>query len=189
MPGNEGRRTPGRATGKSSMKGLHSIRRRRGFTLLEILLAVALIGLLVSTLIATSWHLIGDRAVTPEEVFWEATREARKAALKSEHEHRMSFDDKEKAFVVTDGAVLKTFLVPAGGDELTIDFLPGQQGRNAVLIGGQLVDTRTIPEVSFYADGTCQPFRVQFRRNGPARIISIDPWTCAPVITRSDNPY
>jgi general secretion pathway protein H len=163
-------------------------RRARGFTLLEILLAVALIGLLAAALVPTSLHLIGDQPVTPDDVFWQASREARKMALKSEHEVRLSFDEKEKNFVVTDGVGSKTFTVPPVRD-LTIDFLQGKQGKGSVLIGGQLVDTRTLPFVSFFADGTCVPFRVQFRTGGPARILTIDPWTCAPVIVSSDNTY
>ncbi len=189
MVGRKGSWSLGRGAQESSPKEpAVTPERAAGFTLLEILLAVALIALLAASLITTSWHLIGDRPLTPEEIFWQASREARKAALKSEHEERLSFDGKEKNFVVTDGVATQKFPVPPARD-LEIDFLPGQQGKSSVLIGGQLVDTRILPSVSFYADGTCLPFRVQFRSGGPARILSIDPWTCAPVISSSDtNP-
>lgn len=161
----------------------------RGFTLLEILLALAVIGLLAAALTTVSWHLLGDNAKTPEDTFWDASREARKIALKNERETLLSYDEKEKDFVVTDGTVTKTFALPPIRD-LTVDFLAAAQGRNgAVLIGGELVDTHTIPSVSFYSDGTCQPFRVQFRSGGPAHVLSIDPWTCAEVIKNDDNTY
>jgi general secretion pathway protein H len=39
-----------------------------------------------------------------------------------------------------------------------------------------------MPFVTLYSDGTCTPFRVQFHSNGAARIIAIDPWTCAEVL-------
>ncbi len=162
--------------------------RTRGFTMIEILLALAVIGLMAAAVTSISWHLVGDKRVTPDEVFWEASREARKTALKNEHEVRLSYDGKEKNFVVTDGASTKTFPLPPIRD-LTVDFLPAQQGRSAVLIGGQLVDTRSIPSVAFYSDGTCMPFRVQFRSGGPARVLSIDPWTCAEVISDKDNDF
>lgn len=184
MPVHEGRWSPGHERRKSSSSG-QGVFRHRGFTLLEILLAVALIGLLSATLISTSMHLVGDRPMTPDEVFWQASREARQAALKTEHEQRLSFDAKETNFVLTDGVATQTFPVPPLRD-LTVDFLPVRRDRNSVLIGGQLVDTQGIPWVSFYSDGTCMPFRVQIRTGGSARYITIDPWTCAPVLAAAD---
>jgi general secretion pathway protein H len=158
----------------------------RAFTLLEILLALALIGLLAGVLVSASVRLMGNRPVTPEEVFWKASGEARKAALKSEQEVRLQFDDKEGAFVVSGGGKSQRFPV-SGGPDLKIDFLPPpQNGRSSVLIGGLLVETQTLPSVSYYSDGTCMPFRVQFHATGPARILSIDPWTCAEVLTPAD---
>jgi len=162
--------------------------RRRGFTLLEILLAVALIGLLSAALVSGAAHLVDSRPSTPAEIFWEAVRAARKSALTSEHEVRLSFDMKEKKFVVADGDAQKTFPVLNASD-LTVDLLqPEGSGNGMVLIGGQLVDTQTMPAASFYSDGTCSPFRVQFRTNGPAHVIAIDPWTCAPVLTEPKTP-
>lgn len=158
-----------------------------GFTLLEILLAVALIGLLAAVLVTTSWHLIGDRAQTPEDVFWQATREARKLALESGREVRLTYDEREKSLSATDGTAVKTLPLPPQRD-LAVDFLPARQGKlTSVLIGGQLVDLNRLTGVSFYADGTCMPFRVQIRAGGPARVLAIDPWTCAPVLTGEDG--
>jgi len=51
-----------------------------------------------------------------------------------------------------------------------------------MLLGGELVETGTMPYVTLYRDGTCTPFRVQFHSSGAARIIAIDPWTCAEVL-------
>jgi prepilin-type N-terminal cleavage/methylation domain-containing protein len=153
----------------------------RAFTLLEILLALALLGLLAAGLVSGASQLMDGRPKSPTEVFWEAARTARRTALKSETETRLSYDSKEKSFLVDDGHSPKSFPV-AGGRELTIDLLHAQAGGSSVLIGGELVDTTTMPFVSFYPDGTCQPFRVQIRGTGPAEILSIDPWTCAPVL-------
>jgi len=80
-----------------------------GFTLLEILLALALIGLLSASLITAGTHLIDSRPRTPEEVFWEATRTARRTALKTQTEVGLSFDEKEKRFVVTQGETGSSF--------------------------------------------------------------------------------
>jgi general secretion pathway protein H len=94
----------------------------------------------------------------------------------------LSYDAKAKAFVLDAKEGARNFPVPEVRD-LTIDFLQAQSTGGALLVGGQLVDTQTIPAVSFFPDGTCTPFRVQFRTNGPAHIVAIDPWTCAPVLS------
>jgi general secretion pathway protein H len=151
------------------------------FTLIEILLAVALLGLLSAAMVSVAGHLAGSRPKSPQEIFWEAARMARRTALKSETEVRLSYDAKIKAFVLEAKEGAQNFPVPEIRD-LTIDFLQAQTTGGSILIGGQLVDTQTIPAVSFFPDGTCTPFRVQFRTNGPAHIVAIDPWTCAPVL-------
>jgi general secretion pathway protein H len=149
--------------------------------LIEILLAVALLGILSAALVSIAPRLASSKSQTPQEIFWEAIRTARRTALKSETEVRLSFDSKEKAFLVEGGAGVQKFAVPETRD-LTIDLLQAQSSGGSVLIGGQLVDTQTLPAVSFYPDGTCTPFRVQFRTTGPAHILAIDPWTCSLVL-------
>ena len=158
-----------------------AFRGHAAFTLLEILLAVALLGILSAALVSIAPRLVNDRPQTPTEIFWEAVRAARRSALTSEREVRLSFDSKEKQFVLSGGEDEKKFAVPETR-ELTIDFLPAQSS-GSLLVGGQLVDMQSIPSVSFYPDGTCSPFRIQFRTTGPARVEAIDPWTCAPVLT------
>jgi prepilin-type N-terminal cleavage/methylation domain-containing protein len=165
-------------------RGVGPARAFRGwaaFTLLEILLAVALLGILSAALVSIAPRLVNERPQTPTEIFWEAVRTARRSALTSEREVRLSFDSKEKEFVLRGGEDEKKFPVPETRD-LTIDFLPPQSS-GSLLVGGQLVDMQSIPSVSFYPDGTCSPFRIQFRTTGPARVEAIDPWTCAPVLT------
>jgi general secretion pathway protein H len=157
----------------------------RAFTLIEILLAIALLGLLSAVLVSVGARMVDSRPKAPEEIFWEAARTARRSALNSDREVRLSYDAKEKEFVLDGGGESKKFPVPASRD-LTIDFLHAQSTGGlggSVLIGGQLVDTQTLPFVAFFPDGTCTPFRVQFRATGPARIVAIDPWTCAPVLS------
>ena len=156
-------------------------RDRTGFTLIEILLAVALIGLLGAAMVTVATHVADGKPRSARDIFWEATKTARRKALQSETEVRLSYDAKEKAFLVDAGGEVKKFPVPETR-ELTIDLLQAQASGGSILIGGQLVDTRTLTSVSFYSDGTCTPFRIQFRTTGPARIESIDPWTCAPVL-------
>jgi prepilin-type N-terminal cleavage/methylation domain-containing protein len=161
---------------------------RHGFTLLEILLTLALIGLLAGVLVTGSANLLSDKPATPEEVFWKAVRQSRAAALTAEHEVRLSFDGKQQAFLLDDDRSPQALPVPPVR-ELTVDFLPpAAAGRSLVLIGGDLLDAQTVPFVTFYPDGTCSPFRVQFRAGGAAHVLNIDPWTCAPVLPPGENP-
>jgi len=148
------------------------------FTLLEILLALALVALLAGVLISGSTQLVGDKPATPEDVFWKAVQQARSSALNSGREVRLSFDEKEKTFVLDDGAAPQTLAVPPVRD-LAVDLLAVQAARSTVLVGGELLDSKKIPYATFYPDGTCSPFRVQFHSSGAARVVTLDPWTCA----------
>jgi general secretion pathway protein H len=81
--------------------------------------------------------------------------------------------------------VLAEYPVPNAGD-LEVTFLSTQKGGNTILLGGVLVETTTVPYATFYTDGTCSPFRAQFMKNAAVHIISIDPWTCAPMLKPVD---
>ena len=154
------------------------------FTVLEVLMVIALIAMLTGVLVTGSARLASGRAVTPEDVFWKAVTETRKAALLSGREVRLSFagKDKEPALVAQAGGEEQRFPFEAPG-ELKLDFLSTQKGSSSILLGGQLVETQTIPYVTFYGDGTCSPFRLQIRvGTGEARTITIDPWTCSLVL-------
>ena len=155
---------------------------QRAFTLLEILLVIGLIGLLAGVLVSGSARLLADSPVTVEAVFWEAAANARRQALQQDSAVSLRYDARERAFVATTVGSELRFPVPAG--EVKVDFIPASNpsGAGLVLIAGSLVDTRTIPAVTFYADGTCSPFRVQIATGGPARTLAIDPWTCAPAL-------
>jgi general secretion pathway protein H len=147
-------------------------------------MVIALIAMLTGVLVTGSARLASSRAATPEDVFWKAVMETRKAALLSGREVRLSYldKDKERALVAkaSDGTEQRFPFEWAG--ELKVDFLSTQKGLSAILLGGQLVETQTIPFVTFYGDGTCSPFRLQIRTGGEARVLMIDPWTCSLVL-------
>ena len=155
---------------------------RDGFTLLEILVAIALIALLSAVLIGGATRMLSSEPTLPADVFRKAVADARQQAVEKEVEVRLSFDSKEKAFQMTSAAGSHSYPLTASGD-VSVDFLSNQKGGSAILVGGVLIETQTLPFVTFYPDGTCSPFRVQFHLNGdvPAPI-AIDPWTCAPVL-------
>ena len=86
---------PGPATGlkRVSLNPPRCAGIRGGFTLLEILLTLALIGLLAGALIGGSSALISERAPSANDVFWSAVRTARKTALNSQRDIAFRFDD------------------------------------------------------------------------------------------------
>lgn len=148
---------------------------------MEILLVLALIALLAGVLIAGSIHLLDDRAATPEDVFWKACREAQTLAALDDAPVRLQFDPAGKKFTWDDGGAPHDLALPAGRDA-TVTFLQEQKNSAAVLLGGVLVETATLPFVTFYPDGTCTAFRMQLHSGQDVRVLRIDPWTCAPVL-------
>ncbi|MBI5693192.1 MAG: hypothetical protein HZC55_24205 [Verrucomicrobia bacterium] len=183
--------------------GARNLRAVGGFTLLEVLLCIALIALLGGVLVGSSSHLLTDKPVTPSAVFWKSVQEARKTALRAQHEIRLKYDREKKHFYLVDGLApstlaedgitrtetpLKTFpIAPELAHDLTVDFLPAStKGGLTILVGGVLLESQGIKHVAFYADGTCAPFRVQLARSGGSTILTVDPWTCAPVLTPGD---
>jgi general secretion pathway protein H len=157
---------------------------------LEILVVIALMGLLSGVLITGGIHLAREKAITPEDVFWKSVLECRRVALLSGREVRLTYSgksEKERAFLARgpDGSELR-FPIETPGP-LTVDFLSAQKSGNTILLAGQLVETKNLSYVTFYGDGTCSPFRLQIRATGEARVLSIDPWTCTLVLTGEEE--
>ena len=144
---------------------------------------IGLIALLTGVLVVGTNRLLGDRPKTADELFWIAVGEARKDALLNNRDVRLGFDAKAGEFIATAaGTETRHAFVPKTIAEF--DFLaPKSTGASsAILMGGQLVETTTIPAVVFYGDGTCSPFRAQIKTRNGARVLEIDPWTCAPML-------
>jgi general secretion pathway protein H len=162
--------------------------RRAGFTLLEILLAVGLIGLLAGVLVTASVRLTEPKPITAEDVFWKAVMETRKQALVTGADVRLRFVNKDKVrALIASSALGEKRYGFENESEVIVDFLAAQKTGNAVMIRSQIVETQPMPYVTFYGDGTCTPFRVQIRTGGAPRTVSIDPWTCSPVLTSQDK--
>jgi general secretion pathway protein H len=132
--------------------------------------------------------LISKKNPSPDEAFWQVVQEARKTALESSREVRLSFDQKEKAFVINDGTGPRLFPVSTvATNDLQVDFLSLQKSGSTILLGGVVVETQPLPTgVTFYDDGTCTPFRVQIRANAGAHILAVDPWTGAAMLPAND---
>lgn len=157
-------------------------RESRGFTLLEILLVLALVGLLGALLTVGISRVVSEDHAAPEDVFWQACRSAQKMASLSERETSLSFDAKEKKLVWSNGLETEEAPFDPASGEVSVQFLQAQQGGSLILIAGQVVETQEVPRVMFYPDGTCTAFRVQFRVGTNSWQVAIDPWTCAPML-------
>ena len=157
-----GREAGGLATSKPSGED--------GFTLLEIVVVLALIALVSALLIGGSGALL--RAVGREDVentALSAMASARHGAVLAGRTLELRVDDKTR---VLDWGVGRVTL--AGED--TVRLLPPLK-ISSLLIGGRLQE-EPVARVRFYADGTCDPFRLEIVRGPTSHLLLIDPWTC-----------
>jgi len=147
-----------------------SPRSRAGFTLVEILAVLAIVGLVASVVFLGSGALL--RAAQHDDAetgALSALAATRRAAVLSGQVVELRVD--EQARVLSWGEET----LPLAG-EGTVRLLPMET--SAVLLGGRRVE-RSVAAVRFYPDGTCDPFRVEILRGEASRILTVDPWTCA----------
>ena len=161
----------------------------RAFTLIEILLVLALIGLLTSVFVVGVNRMLETPPVTAEGAFWAMVTEARRYALQHEINVRMTFDETTTSLLATadDGTVLPAVVAPTGTKYV---FQPGLTASTASSgLGSSLVTDTPLTAIMFYSDGTCSLFRLQVEGGGfgmnAAQIVQIDPWTCAPLVLAS----
>jgi type II secretion system protein H len=149
-----------------------------GFTLIEILLVLALMALAGAALLPAAGALFRQSAgENPGDLVAGVLQEVRREAVLAGRPVTLRFDAEAQRFS-WDGSTGGSRA--ASGPRLKVDFLRAGL-TSAVLIGGQAVETGSVPDLTFYPDGTCDRVRVQLRPEaGGAEILSIDPWTCAP---------
>ena len=151
---------------------------KTGFTLIEVLLVLALMALVSTVLISGTSQFFKARDDRPDDRFWQAVTSARQTALEQEHTVTLSYDAKNQKLQWT--ALENTQSVDL--DVKSFRFLPEDRGSRQ-LIGGVLTETTDLDRVKFYLDGTCDAFRVEIVETDNRReTIRIDPWTCAPVL-------
>lgn len=148
-------------------------RRRRdegGFSLLEILVVLAIAGLISALLIGGSTALL--RTVTEKDALntaLGAIASARHSAVLTGRTLELRCDEKTRVLDWGEGRVALT------GEDV-VRLLPPVRV-TAMLVGGRLVES-PLARVGFYADGTCDPFRLEIVRDSVSQILTLDPWTC-----------
>lgn len=172
-----------------SVAGVVGRRLHRAFTLIEVMVVIALLGGLAAILAYGASQILVERGQSAEEVFWGAIGEARKYALLHEVDVTLRFDDEDQQFIATAMGQVRSFPVPLP-EPMELDFLGINEGEQTVLIGGALVEANVIESVTFFGDGTCIPFRARMALEGRQPVLfEIDPWTCAPVLREEENRF
>lgn len=175
------RRIPTRAHRPPEDSGLgrrlsRAPRARAGFTLLEILLVLALLALLGSVMVGGAVSLLkANEAQDPETALLKTLQTVRGEAVASGSIIELKPLPEDAGYT---WGVSGAELLPAS---------PGVRIRlvapvfvRGSLIGGQL-EENPVARVRFYPDGSCDPVRVQIRRGDTRRTYEIDPWTAAPL--------
>lgn len=142
----------------------------RGFTLLEMLMVIAIGGLIATVLFIGSESLL--RAAQRDDLETSAL-----AALASARREAVTTNQTIRLHGVADGRRLEWGTTGADLKGEGAARLLGMTS-SSVLIGGRLVEN-AIASVRFYPDGTCDPFRLELVYDNRSRILTIDPWTCA----------
>uniref|UniRef100_UPI004048F3E3 prepilin-type N-terminal cleavage/methylation domain-containing protein n=1 Tax=Cephaloticoccus sp. TaxID=1985742 RepID=UPI004048F3E3 len=152
--------------------------RRSAFTLIEMLLALALLALLSAVLINGMSGFFQSKEARPDDNFWQAVTSARMQALEHEQIVSLQFNQEEKQLVWSSVDSRGTIAMPAQ----ELHFLTPEKSATK-LLGGVRIESDTLPRVRFYPDGTCDAFRVEIITDDKRRsILQIDQWTCAPVL-------
>jgi prepilin-type N-terminal cleavage/methylation domain-containing protein len=156
--------------------------REAGFTLIEIMVVIALLGTLAAILAVGASRALIDRGESPEEIFWLAVGETRKHALQQEVDINLSFNNEDQVFIASTLAGSRTIPLPEAS-KIQLEFLGFAGGGPTIMVGGRLIETSILEHVTFYRDGTCMPFRARLSVEGlQPEVLEIDPWTCAPIL-------
>ena len=137
---------------------------------MEILAVLAIIGLISALLVGTGGEYLRTMARDDvETVALNAIASARHSSVLTGRELELRYDEKSRQLNWEEGQVV----LRGTGD---VRLLPPSR-LSSMLIGGREVE-KPLARVRFYADGTCDPFRLEIVREQASQILTIDPWTC-----------
>ncbi len=164
---------------------------RRGFTLFELLLVLALIGLFSSVFVINVASLMKDGEMeTLERAYWRAVETARTGAVFKQQAHFLEWDPKGNRFLVISAGAAQEFPVEIespGKLEIEVLFEEIAPENSYVLIAGKLVAKREIVKVGFFPDGTCSPYEVSMKIADFETRFQMDPWTGVQLVNPNEN--
>lgn len=168
-------------------------RARSGFSMVEILLVIALIGVMASIFVINFDILIRqNEADSLEQAFWKASSEARNLALFERRPQDLRYDPESTAYLIGRGEGAVRFPVNTSdwteGIETEVLFNQNLTDDSYKLVGGELITEREVPFVRYFPDGTCMPFVLSIRTDDDVRTIEIDPWSGAELLPPEENP-
>jgi prepilin-type N-terminal cleavage/methylation domain-containing protein len=152
----------------------------RGFTLVEILLVLALLGLVAGAAMLAAGSVLPDAAEDSEKAVWEMITAARSQAVLTGETARLYPGDEGRSLIVPTEKGLLVRTLPAG---VTVEIHPPDTADRA----GPAGKSAPPMEVGFYRDGTCDGFRLLLRtgRSPVPIVLAVDPWTCAQALPPS----
>lgn len=163
---------------------LFRVQRRAAFTLVEVLVVVALIGIAATAFMSNTADLFRAKEIRADDAFWQGVTGARQLALDSNQIVVLRYDEEKHQLKWTGETAAGSTLAYPGKQ---LQFL-ATNAQGFVLLGGQLSETDPLNFVRFYPDGACDGFRAQLVDNADRRmVLAVDPWTCAPIVTGSSK--
>lgn len=160
------------------------VQRRAAFTLIEVLVVVALVGIVATVFIANSTDMFRANDPRPDDAFWQAVTSARQLALDSNQIVILRYDQEKKQLKWAGETVPGSTLAYPGKE---LQFL-ATNVQGTILLGGVLTETDPLKFVRFYPDGACDGFRAQLTDKTDKRmLLAVDQWTCAPIVTAANK--
>ncbi len=156
-----------------------SLGSKTGFSLIEMLLVLGLVGLFLGTILVNVTSMFRGSAMDEiEGTLWIAIDKAKQKAVFQQRRVVLSFDKDSVALIMSSGNARERFdLRQEEEGEIRVVFNEKLPDNARYLIGGEVVTKREIERVVFFPDGTCTPFLVTIEFGDWKNVFEIDPWT------------
>lgn len=155
-------------------------RRDQGFTLLEVLVIVFLVGLLSGLVMVSIGAILNGIGTPPiDRTLRNAVREARYQAASTKEPVTLRYDEEAGAFVIEDSRGKELLSIPTGYGadprDLEIAFFQVLPWEGTASIRDQ--ETVPIPAVTFHPDRSSTPFAVELEVERERETLRFDPFS------------